>query len=140
MKLKCHFDDSRECRNERLCGLCEFQPDDDEKKNGKNPPAVIDWRTEYGMTVPYCPSCVEMAYSTERCVFCGQRLIDTRDKSARKPMFEGVMEREEGIYCPECGGNLENTSKLVYHMDGATEYGMSYQCECGHAWSVFFER
>lgn len=140
MKWKCHFDDSRECENELFCGLCEFQPDDDEKKNGKNPPAVIDWRTEYGMTVPYCPSCGEMAYSTDRCVFCGQRLIDTRDKSARKPMFEGVMEREEGIYCPECGGNLENTSKLVYHMDGATEYGMSYQCECGHDWSVFFER
>ena len=140
MTWKCHFDDSRECENELYCGLCEFQPDDDEKKNGKNPPAVIDWRTEYGMTVPYCPSCGEMAYSTERCVFCGQRLIDTRDKSARKPRFEGVMEREEGIYCPECGGNLENTSKLVSHMDGIREYGMSYQCECGHAWSVFFER
>ena len=140
MTWKCYFDDSRECENELFCGLCEFQPDDDEKKNGKNPPVSIDWRTEYGMTVPYCPSCGEMAYSTDRCVFCGQRLIDTSEKAARKQRFEGVIEREEGIYCPECGGNLEDTSKLVSHMDGIREYGMSYQCECGHVWSVFFER
>ena len=140
MTWKCHYDDSRECENELYCGLCEFWPGDDDKKNGKKPPAAIDWRREYGMTVPYCPSCGEMAYSTDRCVFCGQRLIDTREKAARNPMFEGVMEREEGIYCPECGGNLEDTSKLVSHMDGLREYGMSYQCECGHAWSVFFER
>ena len=140
MIWKCHFDAGRECKNERYCGLCEFQPDDDDKKNGKKPPVAIDWRTEYGMTVPYCPSCGEMAYSTERCVFCGQRLIDKREKAARKPRFDGVMERQEGIFCPACGGNLEHTSKLVSHMDGLLEYGMSYQCACGHAWSVFFKR
>ena len=118
MKWKCHFDDSRECKNEIYYRLCEFQPDADEKKNGEKPPAAIDWRTEYGMTVPCCPSCGEMAYSTERCVFCGQRLIDTREKAARKPMFEGVMEREVCIQCPERGGNLEDMSELLSHMDG----------------------
>lgn len=137
---KCHFDDNLECKNNRYCGTCEFQPDDDDKMNGKNQPSLIEWRTEYGITVPYCPSCGEMSYSADRCVFCGQRLIDNREEKNRKPRFSGVIERQEGLYCPKCGSNVEDTSKLVSHMDGMLEYGMSYMCECGHVWSIFFNR
>lgn len=139
IKWTCHFDENRECKNEMYCDLCEHQPAADDKKNGKNPPVAIDWRTEYGVTVPYCPSCGEMAYSTERCMFCGQRLINHRE-DPKPSRYEGVIEREEGCYCPECGYNLEDTSKLVAHMDGLKEYGMTYICNCGHVWRVFFDR
>ena len=140
IKRMCHFDENRECKKEKYCGDCGFQPADEDKRNGKNPPAVIDWRTEYGVTVPYCPSCGEMAYSAERCFFCGQLLIDNTEAPVRKMRFVGVIERQEGIYCPECGNNLENTSKLYAHIDSLTEYGMGYMCECGHEWRVFFSR
>lgn len=42
-------------------------PPDEEKVNGLKPPLPYSY--------PYCPSCGEPTYSSERCVFCGQRLI-----------------------------------------------------------------
>lgn len=35
----------------------------------------IVWEQDAGTTCPCCPRCHEPAYSTEKCVFCGQRFI-----------------------------------------------------------------
>lgn len=64
--LKCHFKDVI-CNNERMCAMCINNPPDEEKLNGLKPPLPYSY--------PYCPSCGEPTYSSERCVFCGQRLI-----------------------------------------------------------------
>lgn len=64
--LKCHFKEMT-CNNERMCGMCINNPPNEEKKNGKKPPLPFDGC--------YCPSCGEPTYSSEACVFCGQRLI-----------------------------------------------------------------
>lgn len=32
----------------------------------------VNWRWEYGVYVPFCPYCDEVAYEKDRCVFCGK--------------------------------------------------------------------
>lgn len=63
----CHWHEDVECVKGRMCGGCEHQPPNEEKKNGKNPPMEFNtWE---------CPACGEPTYSDEVCVFCGQKLI-----------------------------------------------------------------
>lgn len=130
----CHWDKDRICENSFYCGMCEFQPADDDKPNGKNEPKHIKWVVEYGMTVPYCSSCGEMAYSTERCVFCGQKLLPTENPHKPEITIKGGKEDEDGtIRCEKCGSD---NLKMVSHEDGRNFYGYTYRCECGNAVSV----
>lgn len=77
----CHWDKATECDHGLFCNACPRQPPDDEKPNGKKPPVKLHWVPSFnGMTdsfqpAPECPACGEMPYSTERCIFCGQKFI-----------------------------------------------------------------
>lgn len=99
-KMECNWNKDIVCENGKMCNACEHQPPDDEKKNGKNPPVKIGWERSYDGIYPQCPSCGEMPYSTERCVFCGQRFIqeDEALQEYAKPALEERMD------CFVCGG------------------------------------
>ena len=65
------------------------------------PPKVhIRWAEDYWSgRYPECPSCGNMPYSLERCVFCGQRFLpDALTEEWSKPPEEVRMD------CPSCGG------------------------------------
>ena len=56
--------------------------------NALKEPKYLSWEWGYSLDendederVPICPSCGEMPYSFEQCVFCGQRFIHTRSGS-----------------------------------------------------------
>lgn len=128
---RCHWDKDRICENSRFCRMCEYQPADDDKPNGRKEPVPVKWMNDYGMMVPYCPSCGDMAYSTGRCVFCGQRLLPT--EKPRKNVTEitgGHADDDGNLRCDECGSD---ELLLVSHEDGATFYGYTYKCaKCGN--------
>lgn len=65
-ELKCHFHDFICPLELPYCGMCEHNPPDEEKPNGKKQPVPRSF---------FCPSCGEVAYSNECCVFCGQHFI-----------------------------------------------------------------
>ena len=79
--FRCHWDADRKCEHNLYCNACPHQPADDDKPNGKNPPVKLSWIPSFnGMTdsmgtEPQCPACGEMPYSTERCIFCGQKSL-----------------------------------------------------------------
>lgn len=79
--IYCHWNKATECDGNLFCRACNRQPPDDEKPNGKKPPVKLHWVPSFnGMTdsfqpAPECPACGEMPYSTERCIFCGQKFI-----------------------------------------------------------------
>lgn len=129
--LKCHWDKSIKCESGFFCGGCEHQPDDDDKPNGRKDPVRIRWENDYGMMIPYCPSCGEMAYSTERCVFCGQKLI-SENKPRNKMVVMGGHDDENGIItCDKCGG--KDNMELISHADGAGFFEYTYRCGgCGN--------
>lgn len=81
LSVVCHWNKARKCDNGLMCCGCQYQPPDDEKPNGRKPLVKLRWVPQFnGMTdgfqpAPECPACGEMPYSTERCVFCGQRFL-----------------------------------------------------------------
>lgn len=90
-------------QNGNYCNGCDMQPADDEKPNGRKSPIKIAWEKDYdGGTYPVCPACREMPYSTERCIFCGQRFIqaDPDLQEYAKPPEEVRMD------CFVCGGKI----------------------------------
>lgn len=125
IRLKCHWHDFI-CENNMMCEKCTHQPADDDKPNGKKEPKPINWQTDYGDCIaPYCPSCGEMPYNLQRCVFCGQRFIqDERAKEWSKPPEVKRMD------CFICGGKntLEYTeSRYNGHKHGeCTACGMKF--------------
>lgn len=133
--IRCHWDKDRICENGLYCGMCEFQPADDDKPNGKNEPVKLRFQNDYGMMMPYCPSCGKMAYSTERCVFCGQKLLPTEPPQKNEREIIGGHADEEGVLrCDECNGD---ELSLVSHEDGANFFGYTYKCrQCGNSVAV----
>lgn len=131
----CHWDKTRECTNNLLCGVCEFQPADDDKPNGRREPVPVRWENDYGMMMPYCPSCEEMAYSEERCVFCGQKFIPTEKPQENVREIVGGHADEDGfLRCDEC--DCDELS-MILHEDGANFFGNTYICKrCGNRVSV----
>lgn len=79
--IRCHWDAARKCDHNLCCNACPHQPADDDKPNGKKPPVRLCWVPSFnGMNdsyyaAPQCPACGEMPYSTERCIFCGQKFL-----------------------------------------------------------------
>ena len=133
--VKCHWDRERICKNGMFCGMCEYQPADDDKLNGRKDPVPIRWENDYGMMMPYCPSCGEMAYSTERCVFCGQKLLPTEQPQKNEREIIGGYADKEGILrCDKCKGD---ELAVVSHEDGSNFFGWTYKCErCGNHVSI----
>lgn len=138
IKWTCHWDKERECKNEMLCGLCEFQPADEDKPNGKLPPKALKWEPSYWNGIePVCPSCGEMPYSYERCVFCGQKLINTREE--REPEYKGATVVKPTsdcgfaqLRCDKCGEIiLDNDCTTVSHADGENFYIWKFRHKCG---------
>lgn len=121
VKFPCHFKNDHICKNGFNCFGCELNPPDDEKKNGKAAPVLIGWEPDYfggGMGFPMCPSCGEMPYSTERCLFCGQRFIqdDEKLKAFNEPA------PEETMTCLICGGKvIGHRTKCNGHFHGVCE-------------------
>ena len=75
LTMYCHWDKGLVCKKEFYCDTCEHQPAADDKENGKAEPVHIRWAEDYWSgRYPECPSCGNMPYSLERCVFCPTRL------------------------------------------------------------------
>ena len=100
LTMYCHWDKGLVCKKEFYCDTCEHQPAADDKENGKAEPVHIRWAEDYWSgRYPECPSCGNMLYSLERCVFCGQRFLpDALTEEWSKPPEEVRMD------CPSCGG------------------------------------
>lgn len=119
---KCHWKDIK-CTKGRLCDICEHQPSADEKVNGKEPPQTLDWMEQIdGGYIPVCPACGEVPYSTERCVFCGQRFVqDEKVKEFNEPMPE---ERMDCLICGGKGTMVGQRARTNGHFHGRCEkYG-----------------
>lgn len=123
-KFKCYWHKDKDCINENYCNGCYMQPPNKNKDNGKKPPVKIKWVRDYdystgGLTgeIPECPSCGEMPYSTEVCIFCGQRFIqDDKIKEYNEPA--PIVELE----CPICGGKIVGSrSRYNNHFHGKCE-------------------
>lgn len=115
-KFTCHWHKNLICEHELNCQSCKYQPDDNEKPNGKNVPILIKWETDFAGTMPVWPACGEMPYGLDRCIFCGQKFIkDERAKEWEQP------QKVERMDCPVCGGKdtMEFTrSKYNGHKHG----------------------
>lgn len=117
-----------------MCGCCEYQPADDDKPNGKKDPVELVYHNDYGMMTPYCPSCGEMAYSYDRCVFCGQKFIDKKPPKNKVEII-GATPFGDGYKCDKCG-EKDPLLTLVYHADGQGFFDYTYRCECGNEITV----
>ena len=129
-KFTCHWDKSLECTNGMFCDICEHQPEDDEKENGRKEPVRIRWQNDYGMIMPYCPSCGEMAYSTERCKFCGQKFIkEEKHPWTKKEVTGGVLDDDGILTCDACGSH---DMELISHSRGEGFFDYTWRCRgCG---------
>ena len=94
---------------------------------GLRNPVPLEWKDSFdGMRdkiipngEPVCPHCGEMPYSTEQCVFCGQRFI--KDKQMEE--FEEPSETER-THCIMCGGAnsvVGTRAKINGHFHGKCE-------------------
>ncbi len=123
IKLPCHWNKQVLCTIKQDCNGCKYRPADEDKSNGKNDPVFIGWEITLGAPFPYCPSCGEMPYSTERCVFCGQKFIqDEAIAEYNKPPETVIMD------CPVCKGNntmIGAQAKCNGHFHGKCE-----KCGC----------
>lgn len=115
---KCFWDEELTCMYGE-CDDCDNQPAPEDKVNGKEDPVALEWEEDpmgRGMGFPRCPACGEMPYSTERCLFCGQRFIqDERTAEYNAPA------KEEQRDCVVCGvkGTLRGTrAKSNGHFHG----------------------
>lgn len=125
----CYWNNDQKCTGGNYCDSCEHQPADEDKENGKKEPVHITWQNDYGMIMPYCPICGEMAYSTDRCKFCGQRFIQEEHPENKRTITGGSLEDDGSLTCDKCGcRDLE----LFAHADGADCYIYTYRCvRCG---------
>ena len=92
------------------------------EQNKNNPPVKLPIVFDGYGTIPMCPVCHEMPYSTEQCYFCGQRFIQDKEiEEYNKPLTKECV-------CINCGTpGLMHISKYNGHK--------SFRCEkCGIAW------
>ena len=123
---RCHWDDTQECDGEFMCDMCEHQPPPEDKVNGRAEPVRITWETGYmndGLW-PRCPSCGEMPYGLECCIWCGQRFIqdDPVLQEYDKPP------EEERLDCFMCGG--KNTMVGTRAKSNGHFHGHCEACGC----------
>ena len=116
----CHWDKDLKCDHDMYCEGCPHQPAPDDKPHGKDEPVKIGWEESYDGVYPQCPTCGEMPYDLERCVFCGQRFIqeDERLQEYMKPPEEVRLD------CLACGGKgtlVGHRAKSNGHFHGRCE-------------------
>lgn len=122
--MYCHWNKRLVCKNDFYCDACKHQPAADDKENGKAEPVQLRWTEDYdGGRVPECPSCGQMPYSLERCIFCGQKFLpDALTDELSKPPEEVRMD------CPSCGG--ENTLVGARARSNGHFHGHCTDCGC----------
>lgn len=117
----CYWHSDQKCKNGNYCNGCDLQPPDDEKPNGRKPPIRIAWEKDYdGGVYPACPACGEMPYSTERCIFCGQKFI----QDDKKLQDYATPPEEVRMDCVVCGGKntmVGTRAKSNGHFHGRCE-------------------
>lgn len=76
------------------------------RQNWNKPPLPAFWEKDYLVyqekesgAMPFCPNCGEPLYDTDRCYFCGQKIL--QDKEMENFM---APPSEEHLDCPVCGG------------------------------------
>lgn len=122
--MYCHWNKRLVCKNGFYCDACKYQPAADDKENGKAEPVQLRWTEDYySGRVPECPSCGQMPYSLERCIFCGQKFLpDALTEELSKPPEEVRMD------CPSCGG--ENTLVGARARSNGHFHGQCTACGC----------
>ena len=103
LTMYCHWDKGLVCKKEFYCDTCEHQPAADDKENGKAEPVHIRWAEDYWSgRYPECPSCGNMPYSLERCVFCGQRFLPEPEIHKAEPtLLRAKPSRAETMFGPK---------------------------------------
>ena len=85
------------------------------KDNSKEPIKDIKWQIEYGMIVPVCPSCHELAYEENECVFCHQKYRYTPKPKG----YEDKVVSKGGWTITQVYGSwgvyIEHNGKLIIH-------------------------
>ncbi len=127
--MDCHWS-NEPCRNAFYCDGCSKQPNPEDKPNGKKAPVKIDWQNDFGLIVPYCPTCGEMAYGTDGCLLCGQKFL-SEEKSAQNEhkIVGGKIDADGNLICSKCAGQELQT---VAHFHGKGFFGYDYLCKCGN--------
>lgn len=122
--MYCHWNKRLVCKKCFYCDACKHQPAADDKENGKAEPVQLWWTEDYdGGRIPECPSCGQMPYSLERCIFCGQKFLpDALTEELSKPPEEVRMD------CPSCGG--ENTLVGARARSNGHFHGRCTACGC----------
>lgn len=82
---------------------------------------MVNWYHDWGVLVPHCPSCDELAYGKERCVFCGQPYLMTPKPIPKLEVYGdtlyAVMPSKTSIYVFE-----QVTGALVCHQSVEGEW------------------
>lgn len=97
---------------------------DKDTRNWNNEVKKVIWIWDWGVLIPVCPTCKELAYEDDRCVFCGQPYLMTP-----KPIEDAVV-RYKQYMAVKVGGadcvNIYKDDKLVCHCDleEGTEYSI----------------
>ncbi len=94
---------------------------------GLRKPVPLEWEDSFdGMRdkiipngEPICPHCGEMPYSTEQCVFCGQRFI--KDKQTEEFEKPSEIERTNCIMCGSVNSVVGTRAKTNGHFHGKCE-------------------
>lgn len=85
----------------------------------EKPPVKLRFEDDYGGTIPMCPVCGEMPYSTKQCYWCGQRYV--QDSEVEAYCDPGP---EIRLDCPSCGGHetlVGRRAKYNGHLHGQCE-------------------
>lgn len=93
-----------------------------EQRNWRNPPLKAEWEQDvWGEgSFPTCPVCGEYLYHHERCVFCGQAIVQ-EDSVLQDFLTPSPTERH---YCFCCGGEdtvVGSRAKVNGHFHGKCE-------------------
>lgn len=102
-----HQDDIEKRRNELWAVYAE------------KPPIKLEFEFDGYGTIPKCPACGEMPYSTEQCYWCGQRYIQDLEVEAYCDPGPEIR-----LDCPSCGGHetlVGRRAKYNGHFHGQCE-------------------
>lgn len=101
-------------------------------------PLPAKWYDDWGMMMPHCPRCREVAYEPDHCVFCGQRYTDAHEfnKHVREPEYKYFA--DDHCSCGNCGGN---EIELKGHADADDYYINFFSCKnCGNTMQIKYWR
>ncbi len=99
-------------------------------------PVEVSQEWEYGMLIPICPKCREVAYNESFCVFCGQRFIVHKQTEEEriaelKKRISGAKWNGRFFACVDCGEDIDKSTDMVGFFDGMDGGGTMYRCRCG---------